>query len=200
MTVLAAVASRIWKTVNRSPLAVGPKTPTTNVTTMVVVRNERLVAHAASGITAHNTYHGWTTGKSRTVMPSATPRPPTGCRRPRSTANSSHVPTIAMMNTPIPRVRPSTAVVWSPSPSKMPTCPVPSASNVGSDIQLRTTLAVPSVNNQPNPRPLAQPITAITATDTAVSDPPAMTKALNVPPHRHASAIATNPTANSDGN
>ena len=70
-----------------------------------------------------------------------------------------------MMITPMPRVRPSTAVVWSPSPSRMPTCPVPSANSVGSDIQLRTTLAVPSVNSQPNPRPLAQPITAITATD-----------------------------------
>ena len=104
-----------------------------------------------------------------------------------------------MMNTPMPRVRPSTAVVWSPSPSRMPTCPVPSANSVGSDIQLRTTFAVPSVKSQPKPSPLAQPITAITATETAVSDPPAMTKALNVPPQRHASAIATNPTASRDG-
>src|SRR6476661_4593623 len=81
----------------------------------------------------------------------------------------------------------------------MPTCPVPSANNVGSDIQLRTTLAVPSVKSQPNPSPLAQPITAITATVTAVSDPPEMTNALNVPPHRHAKAIATKPTASSPG-
>src|SRR4029079_9341587 len=74
-----------------------------------------------------------------------------------------------------------------------------SASKVGSDIQLRTTLAVPSVKSQPNPSPLAQPTTAITATDTAVSDPPAMTKALKVPPHRQARAIATKPTASSPG-
>ena len=81
-----------------------------------------------------------------------------------------------------------------PSPSRMPTCPVPSANSVGSDIQLRTTLAVPSVKSQPNPRPLAQPISAITATDTAVSDPPAMRNALNVPPQRQARAIATKPS------
>src|SRR5918995_1054818 len=81
----------------------------------------------------------------------------------------------------------------------MPTCPVPSANSVGSDIQLRTTFAVPSVKSQPNPRPLAQPIRAITATDTAVSEPPASTNALNVPPHREASAIATKPNASSDG-
>jgi hypothetical protein len=61
---------------------------------------------------------------------------------------------------------------------------VPSANNVGSDIQLRTTLAVPSVYSQPKPRPLAQPISAITANDTAVSDPPTIAKALTVPPQR----------------
>ncbi len=81
----------------------------------------------------------------------------------------------------------------------MPTWPVPSANSVGSDIQLRTTFAVPSVKSQPNPRPLAQPMSAITATDTAVSDPPATRNALNVPPQRQASAIATKPSASSDG-
>src|SRR3954454_12789865 len=81
----------------------------------------------------------------------------------------------------------------------MPTCPVPSASSVGNDIQLRTTFAVPSVNSQPKPSPLAQPITAITATDTAASEPPAMRNALTVPPQRQASAIAMKPTASSPG-
>src|SRR5690349_12586586 len=81
----------------------------------------------------------------------------------------------------------------------MPTCPVPNANNVGSDIQLRTTLAVPSVYNQPKPRLLAQPISAITATDTRVSDPPEIRNALTVPPQRQASAIATKPSASSDG-
>src|SRR6476661_10604917 len=81
----------------------------------------------------------------------------------------------------------------------MPTCPVPSANRVGSDIQLRTTFAVPSVKSQPNPRPLAQPMSAITATETAVSEPPAITNALNVPPQRQASAIATKPSASRDG-
>src|SRR6478736_5954597 len=81
----------------------------------------------------------------------------------------------------------------------MPTCPVPSANNVGSDIQLRTTLAVPSVYSQPNPRPLAHPTSAITANETAISDPTATRNALNVPPQRHASAIATKPSASSDG-
>jgi len=70
---------------------------------------------------------------------------------------------------------------------------------VRGDIQLRTTLAVPSVKSHPNPSPLAQPITAITASDTAVCDPLAIRKALNVPPHRRASAIATKPSASSDG-
>ena len=51
----------------------------------------------------------------------------------------------------------------------MPTWPVPSASRVGGDIQLRTTLAVPRVKSQPNPSPLAQPITAITASDSAAT-------------------------------
>src|SRR5689334_21911082 len=81
----------------------------------------------------------------------------------------------------------------------MPTCPVPSANNVGNDIQLRTTLAVPSVYSQPKPSPLAQPISPITASETAVSDPPAIRNALNVPPQRQASAIATKPSASSDG-
>ena len=81
----------------------------------------------------------------------------------------------------------------------MPTCPVPSASSVGGDIQLRTTLAVPRVNSQPKPRPLAQPISAITASDTAASNPPAMKNALTVPPHWQASAIATKPKASRPG-
>ena len=76
---------------------------------------------------------------------------------------------------------------------------MPRASSVGGDIHDRTTFAVPSVNSHPKPRPLAQPTSAITATDTAVSDPPAMRNALKVPPHRHASAIATKPIASSDG-
>ena len=56
----------------------------------------------------------------------------------------------------------------------MPTWPVPSASSVGGDIQLRTTFAVPSVKIQPKPNPLAQPITAITASGigwTAIAAP-----------------------------
>ena len=89
----------------------------------------------------------------------------------------------AISVTPIARVSASTAVVWSPSPSRMPTCPVPRASSVGGDIQLRTTLAVPSVNNQPKPSPLAQPINAITASATAPSRPLAATNARTVPPH-----------------
>jgi len=160
---LATVASTIWNNANRSPLAVGPKMPTTNVTTIVVTRNRGRVAHAASGMIAHSRYHGCTTGNSSTVAPSATPSPPTGCSRPRNTASSSQVTTTAIRNTPMPRVNASTAVVWSPRRSRMPTWPVPSASSVGGDIQLRTTFAVPSVNIQPKPRPLAHPITAITA-------------------------------------
>ena len=76
---------------------------------------------------------------------------------------------------------------------------MPNANSVGGDIQLRTTLAVPNVKSQPNPRPLAQPITAITASDSAPSDPPASRNALTVPPQRRASAIATKPSASSDG-
>src|ERR1700756_1477911 len=162
---LAMVASKIWNKAKRSPLAVGPKIPTTKVTTIVVMRNRGRVAHAASGMIAQSRYQGCTTGKSRTVAPRATPRPPTGCSRPRSTAISSHDTTIAMISTPMARVRDSTAVVWSPKPSRIPTWPVPSASNVGGDIQLRTTFAVPRVYIQPKPRPLAHPITAITAND-----------------------------------
>src|SRR6476660_3038684 len=182
ITVLATTASRIWNSVNRSPLAVGPKMPTTRVTTMVVVRNAGVVAQHASGMIAHSTYHGCTTRNSSTVALSATPSPPTGCSRPRSTASNSQVTTTAIRNTPMPRVNASTAVVWSPRPSRMPTWPVPSARSVGGDIQLRTTLSVPRVKSQPNPSPLAQPITAITASDTAVSDPLAIRNALNVPP------------------
>ena len=82
----------------------------------------------------------------------------------------------------------------------MPTCPVPRASRVGGDIQLRTTLAVPRVNNQPKPRPLAQPISDITASDTAPSRVPAFRHAATVPPHRQARAMATNPSASRPGN
>ena len=42
-------------------------------------------------------------------------------------------------------------------------------------------------------------MSAITANDTALSDPPAIRNALNVPPQRHASAIATKPSASRDG-
>ncbi len=60
-------------------------------------------------------------------------------------------------------------------------------------------MAVPRVNNQPNPSPLAQPITAITASDSVPRDRLAARKALIVPPQRHASAIPTNPMASSEG-
>jgi hypothetical protein len=145
MTVLATVASTIWKNAKRSPLAVGPKTPTTIVTMITAMRKPGRVAHAANGMMAHSRYQGCTTGNSSTVPPSATPRPPTGCSRPRNTAISSQPTITAMIKTPMPRVSDSTAVVWSPRPSRIPTCPVPSAISVGGDIQLRTTLAVPSV-------------------------------------------------------
>ncbi len=81
----------------------------------------------------------------------------------------------------------------------MPTCPVPSAIRVGGDIQLRTTLAVPRVNSQPKPRPLAHPMSAMTASDTAPKLQLARRNAFTVPPQRQASAIATNPNASSDG-
>ena len=82
----------------------------------------------------------------------------------------------------------------------MPTWPVPSASSVGGDIQLRTTFAVPSVKIQPKPSPLAQPITAITASDTAVSDPPATRNALKraAPPAAPVPSRRS-PSASSDG-
>jgi hypothetical protein len=91
---------------------------------------------------------------------------------------------MAMISTPIARVSDSTEVVWSPSPSRMPTCPVASASRVGGDIQLRTTLAVPRVNSQPKPRPLAHPTRAMTARAADPISTPAARKALRVPPHR----------------
>ncbi|PQM44470.1 hypothetical protein C1Y40_05371 [Mycobacterium talmoniae] len=81
----------------------------------------------------------------------------------------------------------------------MPTWPVPSAISVGGDIQLRTTLAVPSVNTQPKPSRLAQPISPITATASTVIAPPASRNARRLPPQRHAKAIATNPNASSEG-
>ena len=149
---------------------------------------------------AQSRYQGCTTGNSSTVTPSATPRPPTGCSRPRSTASSSQLTVTAMISTPIARVSDSTAVVWSPRPSRMPTCPVPSASSVGGDIQLRTTLAVPRVNSQPNPSPLAQPMSAITASASEPLSAPADRNALSVPPQRLARAIAVNPSASSPGN
>ena len=89
MTVLATVASTIWNSANRSPLAVGPKMPTTIVTMITASRKPGRVAHAASGMIAHSRYQGCTTGNSNTVPPSATPRPPTGCSRPRKTDSSS---------------------------------------------------------------------------------------------------------------
>src|SRR6478736_7905129 len=81
----------------------------------------------------------------------------------------------------------------------MPIWPVPSASSVGGDIQLRTTLAVPRVNSQPNPRPLAHPMTAMTASDSTPSPPQARRNAFTPAPQRRARATAPNPSANSDG-
>ena len=98
MMALARVASRIWNNANRSPLAVGPKMPTTSVTAMAAIRKPGRVAQPASGMIAHSRYQGCTTGNSSTVAPSATPRPPTGCSRPRSTASSSQVTSTAMMS------------------------------------------------------------------------------------------------------
>ena len=111
MTVLAKVASTIWNSANRSPLAVGPKIPTTIVTMIAATRKPGRVAQAASGMIAHSRYHGCTTGNSSTVPPSATPSPPTGCSRPRNTAISSQATITAMISTPMPRVSDSTAVV-----------------------------------------------------------------------------------------
>ena len=82
----------------------------------------------------------------------------------------------------------------------MPTCPVASASSVGGDIQLRTTLAVPRVNSHPNPRPLIQPMNAITASDTDSISALAERNALTPPPHLRARAIAVNPSASRPGN
>ncbi len=111
MTVLATVASTIWNNANRSPLAVGPKMPTTRVPTIAAVRKPGLVAQHASGMIAQSRYQGCTTGDSSSVAPRATPSPPTGCSRPRSTESSSQLTTTVMMSTPMARVRPSTAVV-----------------------------------------------------------------------------------------
>ena len=77
---------------------------------------------------------------------------------------------------------------------------MPSASSVGGDIQLRTTFAVPRVKIQPKPKPLAQPMSPITASDTEPVSAPARTNALSVPPHRRASAMAVKPTASRPGN
>ena len=64
--------------------------------------------------------------------------------------------------------------VWSPSPSDCPTPPVTTDTAVGSDIHDRTTPPVVTVWIQPKPRPVIRPITAITATSTAVWKPPTM--------------------------
>ncbi|PQM44469.1 hypothetical protein C1Y40_05370 [Mycobacterium talmoniae] len=92
-------------------MAVGPNTPTMNVTAIAAIRNPGRVAQAANGMIAHSRYHGCTTGNSSTVTPSATPSPPTGCSRPRSTNSSSQATITAMISTPMPRVSDSTAVV-----------------------------------------------------------------------------------------
>ena len=166
---------------------------------MTAIRNRGRVAHAARGMIAHSRYHGCTTGNSSTVAPSATPSPPTGCNRPRNTDSSSQLTVMAMIRTPIARVSESTAVVWSPRPSRMPTCPVPRASRVGGDIQLRTTFAVPRVKSHPKPNPLAQPMSVITASASEPNSRPADRNALSVPPQRCASAIVVNPSASRPG-
>ncbi|CKT36681.1 Uncharacterised protein [Mycobacterium tuberculosis] len=81
----------------------------------------------------------------------------------------------------------------------MPTCPVPRASSVGGDIQLRTTLAVPSVLIQPNPRPLAQPRMAIIASVRLAITAAASSSARKLPPQRYASTVVTKPIASSEG-
>ncbi|CNH91628.1 Uncharacterised protein [Mycobacterium tuberculosis] len=85
--------------------------PTTSVMMIAAIRKPGRVAHAASGMIAHNRYQGCTTGNSSTQMPSATPRPPIGCSRPRNTASSSQTTITMMISTPMPRVSDSTAVV-----------------------------------------------------------------------------------------
>ena len=45
------------------------------------------------------------------MMPSATPRPPIGCNRPRKTASNSQATITMMISTPMARVSANTAVV-----------------------------------------------------------------------------------------
>ncbi|CKT36704.1 Uncharacterised protein [Mycobacterium tuberculosis] len=81
------------------------------VARIAATRNPGRVAQAASGIIAHSRYQGCTTGNSSTVTASATPRPPIGCSRPRSTANNSQHTITVMISTPMARVSDNTAVV-----------------------------------------------------------------------------------------
>lgn len=198
---VTAVAMAAWTIMNGSYSApLGIKITLTNDEKAIAgIRKMGRVAHAASGITAHSRYQGCTTGKSRTIAPSETPSAPTGWIRPTRTAISMRTVMKAAISDAIGRVRLSTAVVWSPRPSRTPARPVPSPSNVGIDIQLRTSVAVPSVWVQPMPSPLATLTNTVTAMVTAPRMAAADTSALRLPPHRRARAMPTKPSASSDG-
>ena len=198
---VSTVATDAWTIVmgwNSAPLGIRI-TLTIELSTMTVIRKNGRVAQAASGITAHSRYHGCTTGNSSTSAPSATPSAPTGCSRPVSAATSMRTTTNAATSAAIGRVRLSTAVVWSPRPSSTPPNPVITPSEVGSDIQLRTAFAVPSVWIHPKPSPLAPLTNSVTASATASEQRAAANTARQPPPQRRASAIPTKPNAIRDG-
>ena len=58
------------------------------------------------------------------------------------------------MVSPTPRNSESTAVVWSPRPPRMPTCPPTSPRSVVTDIQDRINVGTARVVVQPNPTPV----------------------------------------------
>lgn len=194
-TITVATADpTIWNTSRSAPRGIRITLTTAEMPT-AGARNTGRVAHAAIGTIAHSRYHGWTTGKSSTMAPSETPSAPTGCSRPVQVATSIRTVMKPATTAAIGRVMLSSAVVWSPSPSSTPPNPVMMPSAVGSDIQLRTALAVFRVFSQPNPSPLTVLITTVTRTAISPSSPAAASICRRPGPQRRASAIPAKPSA-----
>src|SRR5699024_4498731 len=82
VTSTASAASTITNGGYSPPFGVGPTRQTIAETATAGTRNAGVVAHAASGTSAHSRYQGCTTGNRITRMASDTPSPPTGWMRP----------------------------------------------------------------------------------------------------------------------
>src|SRR5699024_10014025 len=195
------VAAQAWTVTNAGSPAPGGsvKQASTALNATTGSRNSTREAHAASGMSAHSTYQGWTTGKHRTTAAIETPSPPTGLMRLDWTANGIRTVNAAATRSAAVCTIARTCSVWSPSPRYWPIPPTVTPRAVGGESQLRNVVAAPSLVTHPVPDEVASIIAPVVMPLIAVITSAARTVARAPPPHRRASAMPTKPRATTVG-